>query len=303
VPEGKCSDSPDPNRCDGNLITHYCPNGGNYANISRVNKLNNKDPDINAALRGTASIPSTELLSNKGKWGSWSNNYLATSMQRNCPSYSWTEAQHTDWTTCGCQQYRLDSNVDQCGADLGDNEEFCYQTLRKCGFSAPPAPPPPPSTLPGMTTGLSASEVSSGEVASLLTIATTVYSHEEQDIDETDECGNQSHWTVTITGAANSGSKRPVYARNLGGGCVTNLTAAQDAETALWPLVRVFYNMRYIFIDSVTLENADSLTSYVLINGCYAFFSALDSDATPTQRSSVWPTFDSDGNLVASNPC
>ena len=129
----------------------------------------------------------------------------------------------------------------------------------------------------------------------------------EQEVDVYNECGDESEWTVTVTGAANLGyvTERPIYGYDAGSGCATTLVAAQAAETWEWPLVKVRDNMLYNYIDSSTYEadDSDGSTQYLLVNGCFGYFSVNDSGVTPMQRSATWPTFDADGNLVASNPC
>lgn len=129
--------------------------------------------------------------------------------------------------------------------------------------------------------------------------------HEDQEITTHDECGRE---TVTIFGAANLGygdTDRALYAFDSGSGCAADVTSAEAAETWEWPLLRVHHNMVYNYIASSSYENdgSNGYTQYLLINGCFAFLSVRDSGVTPTQRSATWPTFDADGNLVASNPC
>jgi hypothetical protein len=138
----------------------------------------------------------------------------------------------------------------------------------------------------------------------------SVVSHlgeEEQEVDGYDECGDESKWTVTVMGAANLGyeTQRTIYAYDSGGGCATTLVDAQAAETWEWPLVKVRDNLLYNYIDSsfYKADDSDGATQYLLINGCFSYFSVHDSNQIPTQRSATWPTFDVDGNLVASNPC
>jgi hypothetical protein len=81
--------------------------------------------------------------------------------------------------------------------------------------------------------------------------------------------------------------------------------AAQAVETWEWPLVKMRWNLLYDYIDSSTYEEDDSdgITQYLLINGCFAYLSVRDANKIPTQRSATRPTFDADGNLVASDPC
>lgn len=138
----------------------------------------------------------------------------------------------------------------------------------------------------------------------------SVVSHlgeEDQKVDGYDECGDESKWTVTVTGAANLGyeTQRTIYAYDSGGGCATTLVDAQAAETWEWPLVKVRDNLLYNYIDSSSYQadDSDGATQHLLINGCFSYFSVHDSNQIPTQRSVNWPTFNAYGNLVASNPC
>lgn len=265
-PENKCTSTTHPRSCNGKIKKHYCPPTPEHP-MERVLKERAKDPDVHQ------EIQDEEDPDNKGKWGEWAINFLTTSVERHgCPSFSWTPPRLTNY----------DDNGAAVMPELGGCKAYRNS-----------------QTAPIDEQLVESSSVSSVGQAK---------DHEDQEITAYDECGDDSTITVTIFGAANLGygdAERTLYAYETGGGCATNLAAAQAVETWEWPLLRVHHNMLYNYIASSSYEDdgSNGYTRYLKVNDCFAFLSVHDSNQIPTQRSATWPTFDVDGNLVASNPC